>query len=200
MHSDPAAEYLRWRTYGRGPDLDQLGLDLSGETRIAERLGATRGGRLRDIQEADITFNLPNDMLRKVDIASMMFGIEARLPFLDSGLVAFALSLPENFLVKGNSRKRILRDAFAVDLPPEILTRRKMGFLMPIRAWFRAGPLRGHLEQRVAAQTVFEPAPIRRLLEEHAQGRADHSVLLWSILVFLSWREKRATRGTSAAA
>ncbi len=122
LGDSPAAEYLRWRTYASGPDLEQLGLDLSGEALVAEHLAVTGSGRLRDIQEADITFNLPNDMLRKVDIAAMMFGIEGRLPYLDSGLVAFALSLPESFLIKGGVRKRILRDAFAADLPPEILT------------------------------------------------------------------------------
>ena len=199
LGANPAAEYLRWRTYASGPDLKQLGLDLSGEALVADHLTVTGSGRLRDIQEADITFNLPNDMLRKVDIASMMFGIEGRLPYLDSGLVAFALSLPESFLIKGGVRKRILRDAFAADLPPEILKRRKMGFLMPIRAWFRAGPLRDHLEARVAAQSRFEPATVRRLLAEHASGQSDHSVLLWSLLVFLSWRDKRAALAARAA-
>ena len=199
LDDDPAAEYLRWRTYAAGPDLEELGLDLSGEARVAEHLAITGRGRLRDIQEADITFNLPNDMLRKVDIASMMFGIEGRLPYLDSGLVAFALSLPESFLIKGNVRKRILRDAFASELPSEVLNRRKMGFLMPIRAWFRAGPLRVHLEERVAAQSRFDPATIRRLIAEHASGQTDHSVLLWSLLVFLSWRDKRAGLAARAA-
>jgi len=199
LGDSPGAEYLRWRTYASGPDLEQLGLDLSGEALVAEHLAVTGSGRLRDIQEADITFNLPNDMLRKVDIAAMMFGIEGRLPYLDSGLVAFALSLPESFLIKGGVRKRILRDAFAADLPPEILTRRKMGFLMPIRAWFRAGPLRDHLEARVAAQGRFEPATVRRLVAEHASGQTDHSVLLWSLLVFLSWRDKRAALTARAA-
>jgi asparagine synthase (glutamine-hydrolysing) len=96
-------------------------------------------------------------------------------------------------------RKRILRDAFATDLPPGILDRRKMGFLMPIRAWFRAGPLRDHLEARVAAQSRFDPATVGRFLAEHASGQSDHSVLLWSLLVFLSWRDKRAALAARAA-
>lgn len=196
---DPVAEYLSWRTYARPALLTPLGLDLDGEKLIAGHISGAATGRLRDIQAVDIAFNLPSDMLRKVDIASMMFGIEVRLPFLDSDLVRFALGLPDDFRVKGQNRKRILRDAFAADLPPELLTRRKMGFLMPIRAWFRAGLLHDHLDRLIGAQTRFDPVPLRAIMAEHAAGKCDHSVLLWSLLVYLRWRDRRAQRLAEAA-
>ena len=196
---DPVAEYLSWRTYARADVLARLGLDLDGEKLVADHIAGAGTGKLRDIQAVDIAFNLPNDMLRKVDIASMMFGIEVRLPYLDSDLVRFALALPDDFRLRRQNRKRILRDAFAADLPLEILTRRKMGFLMPIRAWFRAGPLYDHLNCLVAVQTRFDPAPLRAMMAEHVAGRSDHSVLFWSLLVYLRWRVRRAKRMAQAA-
>lgn len=199
LATDPVAEYLAWRTYARADVLARLGLDPGGERLVASQIAGASTGKLSDIQAVDIAFNLPNDMLRKVDIASMMFGIEVRLPYLDSDLVRFALALPDDFRVRGQNRKRILRDAFAADLPPEILSRRKMGFLMPIRAWFRAGPLHDHLDRLVAAQTRFDPASLRAIMAEHVSGQCDHSVLLWSLLVYLRWRDRRAQRIAEAA-
>jgi asparagine synthase (glutamine-hydrolysing) len=199
IDSDPLAEYLRWRTYATAETLAPLGIDSTNDPGILSQLAATTAGGLRDIQLVDITFNLPNDMLRKLDIASMMFGIEARLPYLDSALVEFALGLPDKFRMNSAARKRILRSAFAADLPPEILTRRKMGFLMPIRSWFSAGPLRSFLEQLVADQTRFDPKPIKRAMAAHASGAIDHSVLLWSLLVYLRWRDRRMVRLKHAA-
>jgi len=194
LRADPVAEYLSWRTYATASTLNRLGLDTSGESRVIGLLSTAATGHLRDVQEVDIAFNLPNDMLRKVDIASMMFSKEVRLPYLDSSLVKFALGLPDSFRIKGHTRKRILRDAFALDLPPEILSRRKMGFLMPIRSWFRSGLLRDRFEALAASQTRFDSKVLRGLLAEHESGEHDHSVLLWSLLVYLRWREARASR------
>ncbi|MBZ8134258.1 asparagine synthase (glutamine-hydrolyzing) [Afifella sp. IM 167] len=200
LSEDPLAEYLHWRSYARRADLAALGLDVDLNGAIAASVGKTRSGSLRDIQEVDIAFNLPNDMLRKVDIAGMMFGIEARLPYLDSDLVEFALSLPDDFRMKGSVRKRILRDAFSAELPAEILHRRKMGFLMPIRQWFREGMLRERLADMAGSQTRFDPGVLSRLLDEHRAGVADHSVLLWAVLVYLQWREGRGARARACAA
>lgn len=199
MDIDPLSEYLNWRTYATPETLALIGVDAIGTRCLSQQLDAAGSGRLTDIQAVDISFNLPNDMLRKVDIASMMFGIEARLPYLDSDLVRFALSLPDDFRVKGSTRKRILRDAFAADLPHEILHRRKMGFLMPIRSWFRGGPLRDSLEARLRMQNRFEYDRIHALITEHAAGTRDHSVLLWSLFVYLSWQKGRAANFASAA-
>lgn len=187
MAKDPLGEYLNWRSYAAQADLRTLGLDPESAA-VAAHLESSRSGRLRDIQIVDIAFNLPNDMLKKVDYASMLHSIEVRLPYLDSGLAAWALALPDRFRIQGRVRKRILRDAFRDMLPEEILTRRKMGFLLPIRAWFKGGPLRDSLEALAAGSTRFDPALVRDLLARHASGREDRSVLLWALLAYLRWR------------
>ena len=203
MATDPLDEYLNWRSYAAPADLETLGLNPDTGA-VTAHLEGTRSGRLRDIQIVDIAFNLPNDMLKKVDYASMFHSIEVRLPYLDSRLAEWALALPDRFRIRGRIRKRILRDAFGDMLPAEVLTRRKMGFLLPIRAWFRSGPLRDTLEALAGSSGRIDPALVRRLTMRHASGREDHSVLLWALLVYFRWRQSLTappvdTSGTVAA-
>lgn len=190
-------EYIGWRTYAAPGLLETLGLDLTGLDRIKERLGFLEDGALRAIQIADFEFNLPNDMLKKVDYASMFHGIEVRLPYLDSGLVAWALALPDSFRMSGRTRKRVLRDAFAGYLPPEILTRRKHGFLVPVRKWFRSGRLAEEFRALAEAQTYFDPAPLREALQAHGAGRVDKAEFLWLTYVYLKWRAQGLDRPTN---
>ncbi|MQX36371.1 asparagine synthase (glutamine-hydrolyzing) [Roseospira navarrensis] len=195
MATDPLAEYLNWRTYAAPGTLGRFGLDLSAEADLGARFSAVSDGGLRAIQLADIDFNLPNDMLKKIDYASMFHSIEGRLPYLDRPLVEWALGLPDGYRINGRVRKRLLRDAFRNDLPPITLSRRKMGFLLPLRTWFRGGPLRDAFEALVDRQTRFDPQPIHAALRDHASGARDESVLLWAVYVYLRWRETPATGG-----
>jgi asparagine synthase (glutamine-hydrolysing) len=188
LRNDPVDSYLSWRTYADPATLAGLDVDVSARAAVRERLGAAGSGRLRDIQEIDLAFNLPNDMLKKVDYAAMYSSIEVRLPFLDSDLVHWALALPDEFRMLGGIRKRILRDTFAADLPQQVLTRRKMGFLLPIRRWFRDGQLRDELEALLVPQTRFDRAAAGGILARHANGVTDDSVLLWALYVYLRWR------------
>lgn len=190
LRSNPLDSYLSWRTYAEPSTLTALGVDCSTNTAVRDRLKSTFTGSLRDVQCMDLTFNLPNDMLRKVDYASMVHGLEVRLPFLDSQLVQWAVALPDSYRLHGRVRKRILRDAFAHALPSEIMTRGKMGFLLPIRRWFRDGRLRAELETLLRSQTRFDRVRAQTLINEHAARRADHSVLLWSLYVYLYWQER----------
>lgn len=187
LRATPMQSYLSWRTYADVDVLSALGLDMSGATGIAEIMDLSSESALRDVQALDLAFNLPNDMLKKVDYAAMFHGLEVRLPFLDSNLVHWALGLPDEYRLNGRTRKRILRDAFVDILPDMVLTRAKMGFLLPIRRWFREGKLRNELEAMLSAQTVLNTKVARYILSEHAAARADHSVLLWSIYVYLRW-------------
>ena len=148
-----------------------------------------------DFQVADIEFNLPNDMLKKVDYASMFHSLEVRLPYLDRSLVRSVLALPDAFKIKGTLRKRILRDAFRELLPPEVLTRGKQGFLLPLRSWFKSGKLRDDLTDLVAEQTQFDRAVIEALLAEHRIGAKDNSVFLWALYMYLMWRHRRRSPG-----
>ena len=191
---DPVAEYLLWRNYARPSELNRLGLDRDVADILRAGVNEVAGGTLRDVQLADIAFNLPNDMLRKVDIAGMAFGVEARLPYLDREVVHFALSTPDDFRLRAGVRKRILRDAFADLVPSSILARRKMGFLMPIRQWMSAGPMRDALLDLGRSQTRFDPGVIERLVLEHSKGLSDHSVLLWALYVYFRWSAGRAAR------
>jgi asparagine synthase (glutamine-hydrolysing) len=133
---------------------------------------------------------LPDDLLTKLDRASMLHGLEVRSPFMDHELVSFAAGLTSEQLIKGGP-KRMLREAFAADLPDFVFKRKKMGFAVPIGDWFR-GELRPMLRDHLfaadsfAAQHFNRPA-VERLVEEHEQQRADHSQRLYALLMLELW-------------
>ena len=190
LRATPLESYLSWRSYADADVLSTLGIDTSAAAGFATTLDRSGAGSLRDVQVLDVAFNLPNDMLKKVDHAAMFHGLEVRLPFLDSKLVHWALGLPDEYRLNGRTRKRILRDAFADVLPEMVLTRGKMGFLLPIRRWFREGRLRDELDAMLSSQNVLNIKAAQAVLNEHAAGRADRSVLLWSMYVYLRWRSR----------
>lgn len=189
LRDSPTEEYLSWRTYTSRSDVRAMQLGTTLVRELTKELAIVERGGLQTIQVADFIFNLPNDMLKKVDYASMFHSLEVRLPFLDSKLVEKVLSWPDIYKIRGRRRKRILRDAFASLLPSSILKRRKQGFLLPVRTWFRSGRLHEQLRELVAAQDVFDRAPLRRRLDDHAKGAEDNSVFLWTVLVYLRWRQ-----------
>ena len=190
LRETPLQSYLKWRSYADINTLVALEIDTSLASSYSPPGAYGRNGSLREMQALDLSFNLPNDMLKKVDLAAMFHGLEVRLPFLDSKLVHWSLGLPDEYRLKGQIRKRILRDAFKDILPEAVLRRRKMGFLLPIRQWFREGRLRDELEAMLRMQTVMNSKAARAVLDEHASGRADNSVLLWSIYVYLRWLDR----------
>jgi len=138
-------------------------------------------------QYADLRFWLPGDILTKVDRTSMAVSLEAREPLLDHRLVEFAAALPDRMRVRGRQGKWLLKKAMRRYLPDEILYRPKQGFVTPIAQWLR-GPLAG--EARAIASNAalartgwFESATLGGLAEAHIAGRADHSRLLWQLLM-----------------
>lgn len=138
----------------------------------------------------DAVTYLPNDILMKVDRASMSVALEARAPFLAREVVEFAFNLPDEFRMKGFTGKRLLRDAVRDLLPPEILQRPKKGFGIPVAAWLN-GPLRRLTDELLAPDVLpfglFQPNVVRKLLHEHRAGTADHRKPLWTLLVFSLW-------------
>jgi len=137
---------------------------------------------------------LPDDLLFKVDIASMAHGLECRAPFLDHKLVEFIGLIPTELKLRGFTTKYLLRRAFGEMLPPEILRRPKMGFGTPISDWFR-GELQGYLRETLLDPAAlrrgyFSPESVRQLVEEHVAARADHGYRLWALLMFELWHRR----------
>lgn len=141
---------------------------------------------------ADVLTYLPGDILTKVDIASMAVGLECRSPFLDHHVVELAARLPMDLKLRGRQGKWILQETFADLLPASIRTRRKMGFGVPLDAWFR-GELKSLLmDILLAPQTLqrgyFQPDAVRALVQQHLDGEADHSHRLWALLCLELWQ------------
>ncbi len=156
---------------------------------------------LRAMMLQDYRGYLCDDILVKVDRASMAFGLEARAPLLDVRIAELAWSLPTSFLVDASGGKRILKQVLERYVPRRLTERPKRGFGVPIGAWLR-GPLRAWAEDLLAEPAlrrdgVLRPRAVRRIWEQHLCGRRDHGDVLWSILTFRSWCA--ATGATTAA-
>lgn len=142
---------------------------------------------LDQAQYADLKFWLPGDILTKLDRTSMATSLEAREPLLDHRLVEFAAGLPEGLRIKGRQGKWLLKKAMERYLPEDILYRPKQGFVTPIAEWFRgplAGKARGISKSAMLAHTGwFDNVRLAEIAEEHIAGRADHSRLLWQLVM-----------------
>jgi asparagine synthase (glutamine-hydrolysing) len=134
---------------------------------------------------------LPNDLLVKVDIATMAVSLEARAPFLDHHVIELAASLPENLKLRGLTKKYILKKYLRGFLPEENLVRRKQGFNVPIGSWLRdsmQGFLRETLlSEKAAKRGLFKSATVKRLIEQHTRGERDLSHQLWTLLMLELW-------------
>jgi asparagine synthase (glutamine-hydrolysing) len=145
------------------------------------------------ISRTDYESYLPNDLLAKVDIASMAHSLELRSPFLDHKFVEFSASLPTRFKLRGTKTKYLMKRALKGILPHDILNRKKMGFGVPLNHWFR-GPLREFakdtlLSEKSIKRNYFEPVQVKRLLSEHSTGRKDHAYKIWNLLVLEIWHQ-----------
>ncbi len=144
-----------------------------------------------DIQRmmfADALIYLPQDILVKVDRASMGCSLETRAPFLDRDVVEFAFSLPRSWHRSGTAGKKMLRRAFTDILPDNIWNRRKQGFGVPIHDWFR-NDLGNQFEELLAEDDgVLNKTGVLQLLHQHRRGVRDHGYRLWSMYIYLLWK------------
>ena len=134
-----------------------------------------------------------HELLMKQDQMSMAASIESRVPFLDHKLVELTASLPERMKLRGMTTKYILRESMKGILPEPILRRSKMGFPVPLGAWFR-GPFRSFVDEyvlgeRARARDIFDHTYVRQLVDEHQRG-ANHSERLWMLINFEMWQRQ----------
>jgi asparagine synthase (glutamine-hydrolysing) len=141
---------------------------------------------------------LPEDVLTKVDRMSMAHSIESRVPLLDNEVISFASTLPAAMKIRNGRRKHILKEVAASLLPREILERRKQGFGVPLDVWFR-GNLRELFADTLLSPAslqrgYFQPAFVKRIVNEHLAGTRDHALRLWQLVVFDRWHERYVER------
>jgi asparagine synthase (glutamine-hydrolysing) len=176
-------------------DRDDADVVETGVDTLTKAVG--RGDVVRAVIAWDRKHYLPDDLLTKVDRASMLHALEVRSPFMDHELVQFAACLTSDQLLRGGP-KRMLREAFSQDLPAWVFKRKKMGFAVPIGEWFR-GDLRGMLRESLFAADSFvrgnfDMKVVERLVDEHEQERVDHSQRLYALLMLeLWWRGEKCS-------
>jgi asparagine synthase (glutamine-hydrolysing) len=146
------------------------------------------------MQFIDLNMYLPDDILTKVDRASMAVSLEVRVPLLDYRVAEFAFHLMPRMKLRGRSSKWLLRQVLYRYVPRELVERPKMGFGVPIGSWLR-GPLREWAEslldvRRLSRGDLLNEEPIRKMWDDHQSGRRNFAYPLWSILMLEAWRER----------
>ena len=137
---------------------------------------------------------LQDDILVKVDRASMAHSLEVRVPYLDPAVVEYAAGLPSEYKLRGFTTKYVLKRAARGLVPERIIRRRKAGFMMPVAAWLQRD-LRPRVEElcapdRLARDGLFDPKTVRELLDEHFTDRRDHRKVIWALFAFQHWRQQ----------
>jgi asparagine synthase (glutamine-hydrolysing) len=139
----------------------------------------------------DVMTYLPDDLLAKMDLATMAHGLEARSPLLDHHLLELTAEIPAEQKLAGGRLKGLLKDAFRDVLPEGHLAKRKTGFAIPAQEWFR-GPWSGFAREHLLASDArvrrwLEPKPLERALDAHVEGRIAFGYQLWSLLMLELW-------------
>jgi asparagine synthase (glutamine-hydrolysing) len=165
--------------------------DPYAEARRLVEDGAGAGNRLERLIELYLTTYLQDDILFKVDRASMLTSLEVRAPFLDYTLVEFLGRVPSHLKLRRFQTKVLLKRAMRGSLPAGIADRRKKGFGIPLSAWFR-GELRTRLQDELSPsalrdQGIFAVGEVGRLVEDHLSGRRDNRKQLWTLFMFQLW-------------
>jgi asparagine synthase (glutamine-hydrolysing) len=148
------------------------------------------------IMYVDMRLWLPDDLLVKVDRATMAYSLEARVPYLDHKFVEFTAQLQPKFKQMGETRKYLLKRLAEKFLPHAIVHRRKQGFVMPLTDWLASG-LKGRVDRSLGPQGLgrrglFREGALPRLLDEHRSGRRNHAGRLWALTVLEVWFERYA--------
>ena len=151
---------------------------------------------LEQMQAVDFDTWLPGDILVKADRATMAYSLESRSPWLDYRLVELACRLPSRFKVHGSIGKHIFKKALAKYVPEPVITRRKMGFSVPLASWFRT-ELKPTFESAVfdkEMEQYFHIPAVRRIWTEHQSGLHNHDRKLWNLLMLANWHARHVRR------
>jgi asparagine synthase (glutamine-hydrolysing) len=154
---------------------------------VSQNLAMTQYMMLKDA----MTY-LSDDILTKVDRASMSVSLETRAPLLDHRVFEFAWRLPETYKIKGNTGKHILKKVLFKYVPRELIERPKVGFSVPIEHWLRSS-LRDWAESLLSEKSlreggIIQPQLVRKRWQEHLSGKRNWQYQLWPILMFEQWR------------
>ena len=189
----PAAMYRRLVSHWFEPQLILPGV-TEPPTLVTDGGSASLGGTAEQMMYLDAMTYLPDDILTKVDRATMAVSLEGRIPFLDHRVAEFAWTLPLEMKVRERVGKRILRQVLYRHVPRELVERPKFGFGVPLDAWLR-GPLRDWAEalleeRRLRLQGLFDPRTVRRFWQQHLSGGSNWGYLIWDVLMFQAWLEE----------
>tara|TARA_Y100000310_G_C20427857_1_gene689936 strand:- start:73 stop:783 length:711 start_codon:yes stop_codon:yes gene_type:complete len=148
------------------------------------------------MQKLDLLTYLPDDLMAKVDRASMAVSLETRVPFLDHNIVEFVMKLPLELKLHNGVSKRLLRQVLYRYVPEELIERPKMGFSVPIGEWMR-DPLQDWAYSlidfnRLKNEGYFRPEPVLKMWNEHSSGRSNWGHQLWNLLMFQSWLDSHS--------
>jgi asparagine synthase (glutamine-hydrolysing) len=199
----PVQRYLRWiSAFDENAKLDLYSEGFREQTKDFSTVGiiqpwfakANGSGIVDASLLTDTMTYLPNDLLVKMDIASMTVSLEARSPFLDHHLMEFAASLPEKLKLRRMTTKYLLKRILKDLVPAENLSRGKMGFGVPIGHWFR-GTMQPFLREtllsdKALGRNLFQRNKVRQIVDQHVEGRIDHSHRLWSLLMLELWFQR----------
>ena len=193
-NSDPDAFYMKLVSCWQDPGTVVTGAHEPMTAISDPRITALMPDFVDRMQYRDTLTYLPDDILAKVDRASMAVSLEARVPLIDHRVVAFAWSLPQHFKLRHGQRKWLLRQVLYRHVPPRLVDRPKMGFGVPIDRWLR-GPLRDWAEdlldeRQLKEGGLIDPAPVRVRWAEHLSGRRNWQYSLWTILMLEAWRRR----------
>ncbi len=208
-HASPSRRHADWAgtfTHDELAEIVSSPSEVAGEQQEIDLLfhvyfdGNNAENVLRGMLRADFATWLPDDLLTKVDRMSMAASLEARVPYLDHPLVELVAKIPSATQLK-NGRKTILKRAVAGLVPAAILSRKKMGFEMPLGSWIR-GPLREFAQDILFTEGppgLFDQGGIERLVAQHFRGEQDRSRQIWSVLLIKLWYQLVVVNRTRVA-
>jgi len=192
--SNIGAYFCFWKDYERRKIFNSnIKNDLKNtqvENKKLELLNATNGDFISRMQQLDMQTYLVDDILTKVDRASMMNSLEARVPILDHKFAELSFKIPSEFKIIGANKKHIFKEAFKNILPKEIISHKKQGFAVPLNNWFK-GDLKEYaydnLQNSKFLNDYLNPQYVNLILKNHQKGARDYSQKIWSLLFLNEW-------------